>query len=139
MNVSYEEEFGTIDTSESGEIVSPLPKKDNFEVIEQTVNRVLDRLDENCAKAINVLNFEIDPGDALISICTRGNIRSNPDVKAPAQTSPNQTDDGVIELGSSFFGRTVIDGYGIDWNKVTGLNTLRVREFVILHELCLVI
>jgi RHS repeat-associated protein len=104
------------------------------ETIRQTVNRVLSRLgNKKCLDAINAGGYDISPADALKAI--QGNIKFNKDLKAPAATSPGQTDTGWIDLGSSFFDKTVVDGYGNNWNNITGLNTLRLREFIILHEL----
>jgi len=106
-------------------------------IIEQTVSRVVSRLNKKpkCLKTINHDGYDLSPAAAISEIFNRGNIQWNKDLDVSAQTGPNQTSDGVIELGSSFFDKIIKDVRGNNWNKITGLNEHRTREFIILHEL----
>lgn len=114
-------------------------KKKRQDIIGQTVLRVIARLkNQKCLKTINHDGYDLSPADALSEISTpggTGDIVYNSTLAQPAQTVVNQTDAGVIELGPSFFKKIIKDARGNDWNKITGLNEHRTREFIVLHEL----
>lgn len=107
------------------------------DIIKQTVLKVISRLNSNpkCLKTINNDGYELSPASAIKTIDDRGDIKWNKDLDVSAQSTPNQTDSGWIDVGSSFFKKTIRDGRGNDWNKITGLNEYKTREFILLHEL----